>query len=178
MHDCIYFVPTSEQNDRYVSWGIKSISQAQSRAGRIFHRRNFKDMSGLGKVIPPSSSSSAALVPHLYQHEWVWDSKLCITFGASGGYISSHFPPSETIGDHGDDELVIFVLQRVASFAESLCSAGFPPQFCIPTSWVFAQVPITGMHWLQAPRCHPCAYPFLWEGTEEGKGKWASCRFG
>lgn len=63
MHDCIYFVPTSEQNDRYVSWGTKSISQAQSRAGRIFHRRNFKDMSRLGKVIPPSSSSSAALVP-------------------------------------------------------------------------------------------------------------------
>jgi len=50
MHDYFYSVPTSEQNDRYVSWGIKSISQAPSRASRVFRRRNLKDTRRLGKT--------------------------------------------------------------------------------------------------------------------------------
>lgn len=72
MHDCIYFVPTSEQNDRYVSWGIKSISQAHSQPGCVCCSRNFKDIRGLGKrnfFLPDqettSSSTHAPVAPAL-----------------------------------------------------------------------------------------------------------------
>lgn len=73
MHDCVYFVPTSEQNDRYVSWGIKSISQAHSQAACVFCSRNFKDIRALGKRNFSSQVRSMAQwpPPPALVHQWL-----------------------------------------------------------------------------------------------------------